>query len=96
MQNDIIDPYAIELKAQIACCRSVFGSRRTAAKLIAGWNGAMEANRPEPLIFAAWARALARRIYGDELGPQFRSFWAYRPEFTLRVLDGIDGVAALV
>jgi penicillin amidase len=51
----------------------------------------MLATRPEPLIFAAWARALARRIYADELGPRFPNFWGYRTEFTLRVLDDIEG-----
>jgi penicillin amidase len=51
----------------------------------------MLAVRPEPLIFAAWARALARRLYGDELGARFPNFWGYRTEFTLRLLDGVDG-----
>jgi penicillin amidase len=91
MQNDIIDPYAIELKRRLFAAGPFPEADAQASKLIAGWNAAMEADRPEPLIFAAWARALARRIYGDELGPQFRNFWGYRPEFTLRVLDGIDG-----
>jgi len=91
MQNDIIDLYAIELKRRLLAAAPFPEADAPAAKLIAGWNGAMEANRPEPLIFAAWARALARRIYSDELGPRFRNFWGYRAEFTLRVLDGIDG-----
>jgi penicillin amidase len=91
MQNDIVDLYAIALKRRLIAAGPFPQSDMAAAKLIADWNGAMDANRPEPLIFAAWARALARRIYGDELGPEFRSFWAYRPEFTLRVLDGTDG-----
>ena len=50
----------------------------------------MAAARPEPLIFAAWARALARRIYADELGSRFANFWGYRTEFTLRVLDNVE------
>ncbi len=91
MQNDIIDLYAIALKQRLIAAGPFAQSDAAAAKLVAAWNGAMAADRPEPLIFAAWARALARRIYGDELGPEFRNFWGYRPEFTLRVLDGVEG-----
>ncbi len=84
MQNDIIDLYAIELKRRLVAAGPFGAQAAKAAQLVANWNGAMDADRPEPLIFAAWARALARRIYADELGPQFRNFWGYRPEFTLR------------
>jgi len=91
MQNDVIDLYAIELKRRLVAAGPFPQPDAAAADLVAKWNGAMEANRPEPLIWAAWARALARRIYGDEFGTQFRAFWGYRPEFTLRVLDGVDG-----
>jgi penicillin amidase len=51
----------------------------------------MQRDRPEPLIFAAWARALAARIYADELGRNARNYWGYREQFTLRVLDDVDG-----
>lgn len=91
MQNDIIDLYAIELKRRLLAAGPFPAGDAKAAQLLVNWNGAMDANRPEPLVWAAWARALARRIYADELGPLFRNFWGYRPEFTLRVLDGIDG-----
>jgi penicillin amidase len=91
MQNDIIDLYAIELKRRLAAAAPFQAADQKAANMVFAWNGAMDANRPEPLIFAAWARALARRIYGDELGRLFPAFWGYRPEFTLRVLDGIEG-----
>ena len=91
MQNDVIDLYAIALKRRLLAAGPFTADDAKAAQLLVNWNGAMDANRPEPLIWAAWTRALARRIYADELGPQFRNFWGYRPEFTLRVLDGIDG-----
>ena len=53
----------------------------------------MRGSRPEPLLFASWARALARRIFADELGPSFPRYWGYRPDFTLRVLDNVEGQA---
>ncbi len=39
-----------------------------ALALLLTWDGVMDRARPEPLIFAAWLRALGPRIYADELG----------------------------
>lgn len=51
------------------------------------WDGDMAAERAEPLIFYAWYRALTQRIYGDELGEQFRSAWRLRPAFMHDALE---------
>jgi len=91
MQADTIDLYALDLKKRLIAAGPFDAGDEKAARLLTQWDGAMNAGRPEPLIFAAWARALARRIYADELGPRFPNFWGYRAEFTLRVLDGVDG-----
>src|SRR6185312_2231992 len=91
MQTDTVDTYALDLKRRLLAAGPFEGVDGQAARLMAQWNGAMQADRPEPLIFAAWARALARRIYADELGTRFPNFWGYRSEFTLRVLDGVEG-----
>jgi penicillin amidase len=93
MQNDTVDNYALALKRRLTAAGPFPKSDAEAARLIANWNGAMRADRPEPLIFEAWARALARRLYADELGTNFPRFWGYRPEFTLRVLDNVGGQA---
>ena len=91
IQTDLVDTYALELKRRLIAAGPFEGADANAARLVADWNGAMLAARPEPLIFAAWERALARRIYGDEFGTQFLGFWGHRSEFTLRVLDAQDG-----
>jgi penicillin amidase len=91
IQTDVVDTYALGLKRRLIAAGPFPGADANAGSLIAQWNGVMLASRPEPLIFAAWVRALARRIYGDELGARFPNFWGYRAEFTLRVLDGVDG-----
>jgi penicillin amidase len=93
MQNDTVDTYALALKPHLIAAGPFQGADAGAARLIANWNGAMLQNRPEPLIFEAWARALARRIYADELGGNFPRFWSYRPEFTLRALTDTDGAS---
>jgi penicillin amidase len=48
----------------------------------------MAAERPEPLIFTAWWRELARALYADELGAAFNPNWAPRPLFTAAALGG--------
>lgn len=87
IQTDPVDLYAIELKTRLNAAGPFEGRSADAARLVADWNGAMLGERPEPLIFSAWARALARRIYADELGANFGNYWGYRDQFTLRVLD---------
>ena len=91
IQTDMVDTYALELKRYLIMAGPFSGTDAQAAKLIEQWKGAMQASRPEPLIFVAWERALARRIYGDELGIQFANFVNHRPEFTLRALSSEDG-----
>jgi penicillin amidase len=91
MQTDTIDNYALALKSRLVAAGGFPDADDKAAQLIRAWNGSMERNRPEPLIFTAWTRALARRIYADELGPNFAAYWGYRTEFTLRVLDNDEG-----
>jgi len=90
MQTDMVDNYALALKQRLLKAAPFDSADADAARLVAQWDGAFRASRPEPLIFAAWARALARRLYADELGPRFQNYWGYRSEFTLRVLDGVD------
>jgi penicillin amidase len=51
----------------------------------------MAAERPEPLIAAAWWRELARAVYADELGEAFRGNWSARAPFLTAVLADRDG-----
>ena len=90
IQTDTVDLYALELKRRLLAAGSFQGRAADAAQLLTNWDGAMLRDRPEPLIFSAWARALAERIFGDELGANFENYWGYRDQFTLRVLDDVD------
>lgn len=53
-------------------------SREILAQL-SKWDGDMDRDRPEPLIFMAWLDALSRRIYTDELGELAGDFAQLRP-----------------
>ncbi|MEM7524831.1 MAG: penicillin acylase family protein [Pseudomonadota bacterium] len=67
--------------------------REDALALLADWNGEMSEHSAEPLIFAAWMRALTKRIAGDELGPLFEEIEGPRPLFLERALYDVDGAA---
>ena len=67
--------------------------RQDALKLLADWNGEMNEHRPEPLIYAAWMRALQDRLIRDELGPLAREYNHVEPLFIERVYRDIFGAS---
>lgn len=70
---------------------SVERQRQDALALLAEWNGEMNEHLPEPLIYAAWMRALQERLIRDELGPLADGFTRPDPVFIERVFRNIDG-----
>ena len=54
----------------------------------------MNEHLPEPLIYAAWMRALMERLIEDELGPLAREFSHPDPVFIERVFRDVDGASA--
>jgi penicillin amidase len=68
--------------------------RERALRLLAEWNGEMNEHLPEPLIYAAWMRALQDRLIRDELGPLADEFTHVEPVFIERVFqnEGDAGV----
>lgn len=67
--------------------------RQIALALLADWNGEMNEHLPEPLIYAAWLRALQQRLIDDELGPLADEFTHVEPLFIERVYRNVDGAA---
>ncbi|MEL6767467.1 MAG: penicillin acylase family protein [Pseudomonadota bacterium] len=65
--------------------------RSEALALLADWNGAMDRNRPEPLIFAEWIRQLTLKLASDELGALMPLAAGIRPLFVERVLKDVEG-----
>jgi penicillin amidase len=68
--------------------------RQRALDLLADWNGEMNEHLPEPLIYAAWMRALMDRLTRDDLGPLSREFDHPDPVFLERVFRDVNGAAA--
>ncbi len=67
--------------------------RQRALEVLAEWDGNMNEHLPEPLIYAAWVRALQNRLIRDELGPLADSFTHVEPLFIERVFRDIDGAS---
>ncbi|EBA07293.1 penicillin acylase family protein [Sagittula stellata] len=67
--------------------------RQQALALLAEWNGEMNEHMPEPLIYAAWLRALQERLIRDNLGPLADEYTHVEPLFIERVFRNIDGAA---
>ncbi len=65
--------------------------RQQALALLAEWNGEMNEHLPEPLIYAAWMRALQERLIRDEMGPLANEFASVEPVFIERVFRNTDG-----
>ncbi|MFT3973692.1 MAG: penicillin acylase family protein [Amaricoccus sp.] len=68
--------------------------RQVALERLANWNGEMGEHDPEPLIYAAWVRALQRRLAQDELGPLMPLMAQPDPVFIERVFRNTDGAGA--
>ncbi|WP_121063637.1 penicillin acylase family protein [Chachezhania antarctica] len=65
--------------------------RQDALKMLADWNGEMNEHLPEPLIYAAWMRALQERLIRDDLGGLADDYKHVDPVFIERVFRDIDG-----
>jgi len=68
--------------------------RQQALDLLANWNGEMNEHLPEPLIYAAWLRALQDRLIQDEMGPLANRFNHVEALFIERVFRDTDGAGA--
>ena len=86
MQADTLSPLATAFLPFLLQAEAGGDEERAALDLVRQWDGTMDRNRPEPLIFSAWYRELTRLVYEDELGNLFEDFWNIRPIFMSNVL----------
>ncbi|MYM53899.1 penicillin acylase family protein [Thalassovita mangrovi] len=67
--------------------------RQRALSLLANWNGEMNEHLPEPLLYAAWVRALQDRLIRDDIGPLADQFLHVEPLFIERVFRDVNGAS---
>ena len=90
LQQDRVSPFARALLPRLrsVALDSHAGPLATEARrLLDGWEGDMDPERPEPLIFHAWIWEFARLVTTDELGPLQREAWGRKGAFILRILE---------
>lgn len=87
MQMDVRSPTAVVLLPLLLDTVPQDDAEREFLARLGAWNREMRPELPEPLMFAAWIRELAKEIYADELGELFDDFWRESPEFLRAVLS---------
>jgi penicillin amidase len=63
---------------------------RREAEILAGlaaWDGSSRADRPEPLIFQAWYRALVEHVLADDLGAAFADYRGIRSDAMRHIIE---------
>ena len=93
MQKDDFSPDAADLLPLMLTAKPAGPREAQALKLMASWDDRMSADRPEPLIYIAWASRLQQLITADELGKLAGEMRGLKPEFLVRVLRNTDGMA---
>jgi penicillin amidase len=79
MQLDDLSLAALELKELVLDVEPADKLAKDALALLEAWDGRTGADRPEPLIFAAWMKELWRGVFADELGEDFKALQRLRP-----------------
>ena len=86
MQTDILSLMALEFLPHLLAVTPSSDRTKLLHGLVAEWDGMMTVDAAAPLIFQAWYRALARRIFEDELGDTFDEYYGRRPAAMRRIL----------
>lgn len=91
VQLDIRSMLAADFLGHLLTLKAADPVEREILAAMRDWDGRMDADRPEPLIFTAWYRELGRALYADELGPLFGAYRGTRADFTRHVLSRAEG-----
>ena len=92
IQGDVRSLAAVAVLPLLADTRPSDDGARDALRRLAAWDGTMRGDRLEPLIFAAWMRALEQVITTDELGEELHTrYRASRTVFLINVLSDRNG-----
>ncbi len=88
LQGDVRSVMATDFMPRLLEVKPTAERSVKAYALLANWDGEMDRNKPEPLIFNAWFKHLGKTVYADELGDMFKHYWDVRPVFMSNVLMG--------
>jgi penicillin amidase len=91
LQSDIVSLAAKELLPSMLAAAPLDARQRVAFTLLREWDDHMDADRPEPLIFSAWVRALNRRLFQPRLGTIYGRSWLPSARATRNMLQDDAG-----
>jgi penicillin G amidase len=86
LQRDIVSLAAGELLPLMLTAEPPGSRERAAIALMQRWDHQMDPDRPEPLVFAAWVRAINRRLFQPRLGAIYGRYWSPSVRVTQNVL----------
>jgi penicillin amidase len=86
LQGDIVSLSAKELLPLMLVAEPHSAQAIAAIDLLRRWDNRMDPDRPEPLIFASWLRALNRRLFQPRLGTIYGRYWSASARVTQNVL----------
>jgi penicillin amidase len=102
LQADTLSLSARELLPLLLIAKPRSPSTAAAIDLLRRWDDRMDPDRPEPLVFSAWVRALNRRLFQPRLGTIYGRYWTASARVTQAVLlnrhswCGKDGCQAVI
>ena len=88
MLIDSVSIFAREVRDRLGTVKPKDDSSRRALALLATWDGSMRRDRPEPLIFNAWMRALLLALLHDGTKYDLRDFLTQRSRMIFAAFDG--------
>jgi penicillin G amidase len=94
IQKDTVSLAAQDLLPLVRTAKPLSARAKTVLDALSRWDGTMDAQRPEPLVFNAWMRETSREIFADELGDALmKDYWELRNVFQpmIHVLKNDDG-----
>jgi penicillin amidase len=94
IQKDDISLAARELLPLVRATPALSTRSKAALVALANWNGAMVADRFEPLVFNAWMRETSRELFAGVLGEALmKDYWELRNVFApmVDILKNRDG-----
>ncbi len=91
LQYDTLSLVATRARQRLGGLTPASDAARHALDRLRTWDGVMDSNRPEPLLFETWMQILQRRLIEDDLGPLTASFTLVRPLFLDLAMAGQGG-----
>ncbi len=86
IQRDTVSLMARRLLPLMLTGTSDAPRSREVIRLLKAWDGKMDRDRVEPLLFTAWLREFNRQVIADKLGAQFESYWSLHPDVIESIL----------